>query len=395
MALIPCQVLRAAILLSYLSVLCHYKAIEMPAHQTYGGSWKFLTFIDLVIQATFFGICVLSDLSCILTKGSDSMEQERQLKKLMSLRDWMLAVLAFPVGVFVVTMFWAIYMYDRELVYPKLLDNFIPPWLTHGMHTTVLPFILIEMRTSHHNYPSRTCGLATVSSFAICYILWVCWVHHVTGIWVYPLLEHISSVSKIFFFFLFTFIINVYYICGEKLNSYIWDSDQWPYNLTRGEVATLSNLRARTDIVIKESNKGGNIVLSREYYCTEALRQLQNPVNYEKLSGNPPTLFKGEYEALRLGLGCQSMDTFSQGGASCYCHLLHAPQNTQEPPMPARKTYLAGIGGLTEKACVLIDRHLQPFVTSLESYVRDSMDILRQLDSIVVPMETPTYYFGC
>ncbi|XP_075453252.1 androgen-induced gene 1 protein isoform X17 [Ascaphus truei] len=48
MALIPCQVLRAAILLSYLSVLCHYKAIEMPAHHTYGGSWKFLTFIDLV-----------------------------------------------------------------------------------------------------------------------------------------------------------------------------------------------------------------------------------------------------------------------------------------------------------------------------------------------------------
>ncbi|XP_073483527.1 androgen-induced gene 1 protein isoform X3 [Aquarana catesbeiana] len=99
MALIPCQVLRAAILLSYLSVLCHYKAIEMPAHQTYGGSWKFLTFIDLVIQAVFFGICVLSDLSYLLTKGSDSLEQERQLKKLRFLRDWMLAVLAFPVGV--------------------------------------------------------------------------------------------------------------------------------------------------------------------------------------------------------------------------------------------------------------------------------------------------------
>ncbi|XP_076999470.1 androgen-induced gene 1 protein isoform X4 [Tamandua tetradactyla] len=47
MALVPCQVLRAAILLSYCSVLCNYKAIEMPSHQTYGGSWKFLTFIDL------------------------------------------------------------------------------------------------------------------------------------------------------------------------------------------------------------------------------------------------------------------------------------------------------------------------------------------------------------
>ncbi|XP_075720454.1 androgen-induced gene 1 protein isoform X2 [Rhinoderma darwinii] len=192
MALIPCQVLRVAILLSYLSVLCHYKAIEMPAHQTYGGSWKFLTFIDLVIQAVFFGICVLSDLSCLLTKGSDNQEQERQLKKLISLRDWMMAILAFPVGV----------------------------------HTTVLPFILIEMRTTHYQYPRRNNGIATVCGFSICYILWVCWVHHVTGVWVYPLLEYFSPLAKIIFFLLVTVIINIYYVLGEKLNSYIWDLDK-------------------------------------------------------------------------------------------------------------------------------------------------------------------------
>ncbi|XP_069054289.1 androgen-induced gene 1 protein isoform X3 [Lepisosteus oculatus] len=133
MALIPSQVLRLAILLSYFSILCNYKAIDMPAHQTYGGSWKFLTFIDLVIQAVFFGVCVLTDLSSLLMKGSESQEQERQLKKLISLRDWMMAVLAFPVGVFVVTMFWTLYLYDRDLVYPRLLDNFIPQWLNHGM----------------------------------------------------------------------------------------------------------------------------------------------------------------------------------------------------------------------------------------------------------------------
>ncbi|XP_030304177.1 androgen-induced gene 1 protein isoform X3 [Calypte anna] len=50
MALVPCQVLHAAILLSYCSILCNYKAIDMPAHQTYGGSWKFLTFIDLSLN---------------------------------------------------------------------------------------------------------------------------------------------------------------------------------------------------------------------------------------------------------------------------------------------------------------------------------------------------------
>uniref|UniRef100_A0A8C7WWR0 Androgen-induced gene 1 protein n=1 Tax=Oryzias sinensis TaxID=183150 RepID=A0A8C7WWR0_9TELE len=95
----------------------------------FGHSWKF----GGVIQATFFGLCVLIDVSSLLTNGGDSREQERQHRKLIGLRDWIMAVLAFPVGAFVVFTFWTLYLYDRELVYPKLLDNFIPQWLNHGM----------------------------------------------------------------------------------------------------------------------------------------------------------------------------------------------------------------------------------------------------------------------
>ncbi|XP_040139345.1 androgen-induced gene 1 protein isoform X9 [Ictidomys tridecemlineatus] len=199
MALVPCQVLRVAILLSYCSILCNYKAIEMPSHQTYGGSWKFLTFIDL----------------------------------------------------FVVSVFWTIYACDREMIYPKLLDNFIPGWLNHGMHTTVLPFILIEMRTSHHQYPSRSSGLTAICTFSVGYILWlnvgvhqpqeismwstghsevprvrVCWVHHVTGMWVYPFLEHIGPGARIIFFGSTTILMNFLYLLGEVLNNYIWDTQR-------------------------------------------------------------------------------------------------------------------------------------------------------------------------
>lgn len=39
-------------------------------------------------------------------------------------------------------------------------------------HTTVLPFILIEMRTSHHAYPSRSSGLTAICTFSVGYILW-------------------------------------------------------------------------------------------------------------------------------------------------------------------------------------------------------------------------------
>ncbi|KAG7231590.1 hypothetical protein INR49_011494, partial [Caranx melampygus] len=170
MALIPSQVLRVAILLSYFSILCHYKALDMPAHQTYGGSWKFLTFIDLVIQAVFFGLCVLIDVSSLLTKAGDSREQERQLRKLIGLRDWMMAVLAFPVGAFVVFTFWSLYLYDRDLVYPRLLDNFIPQWLNHGM---------------------------------------------VTGVWVYPVLERITPLARVVFFSAMTVVICIFYVLGD------------------------------------------------------------------------------------------------------------------------------------------------------------------------------------
>ncbi|KAJ8797308.1 hypothetical protein J1605_017536 [Eschrichtius robustus] len=67
MALVPCQVLRVAILLSYCSILCNYKAIEMPSHQTYGGSWKFLTFIDLQLDQTTL---IMSGLSPIRPQGA-------------------------------------------------------------------------------------------------------------------------------------------------------------------------------------------------------------------------------------------------------------------------------------------------------------------------------------
>ena len=59
----------------------------------------FLPLLLQVIQAVFFGVCVLTDLSSLLTKGSESQEQERQLRKLIGLRDWMMSVLAFPIGV--------------------------------------------------------------------------------------------------------------------------------------------------------------------------------------------------------------------------------------------------------------------------------------------------------
>ncbi|KAK3522339.1 hypothetical protein QTP86_006506 [Hemibagrus guttatus] len=54
----------------------------------------------------------------------------------------------------------------------------------------------------------------------------MCWVYNVTGVWVYPLLEHIDTLSRAVFFICLTALTSLYYIIGEILNNYIWDSSR-------------------------------------------------------------------------------------------------------------------------------------------------------------------------
>lgn len=57
-----------------------------------------------------------------------------------------------------------------------------------------------------------------------------CWVHQVTGVWVYPVLERITPLARVMFFSAMTVVICVFYTLGEILNSYIWDQ---PHTGTR------------------------------------------------------------------------------------------------------------------------------------------------------------------
>lgn len=197
-------------------------ALGHGAH-TYGGRWKYLTFINQVLQTVFFGVCVLADLAPQFVSGKN-----RLGVFLVSLRDYIFSVLAFPVGVFVVTSFWSIYSYDRELVYPLVLDSFIPQWLNHAMHTYVLPLLLIELVACSHQYPSKKKGLLALSIFCFSYVSWLLWVHWASGIWVYPILEKLDVVGMSLFFAASFLIILPFYLLGESLTRLLWGARKSP-----------------------------------------------------------------------------------------------------------------------------------------------------------------------
>ena len=54
---------------------------------------------------------------------------------LRRLEDGLYASLAFPIGVFVGVVFWTLFAIDREVVYPTVVDAYIPAHMNHLMHT--------------------------------------------------------------------------------------------------------------------------------------------------------------------------------------------------------------------------------------------------------------------
>lgn len=191
--------------------------------EDYGGKFKFLTFLNCCIQTLYFGLTVINDLCGSNTRPSDKTANKSSLQRF---RDFFLATIVFPVGLFVVMTFWGIYAVDRELVYPKALDKVIPPWLNHIMHTTILPFLLVEKYIAYHQYPSRKTGIATMLFFALLYLTWILWIAFHANIWVYPILKVLQPHQRAVFIIVLLFLFVSLYLLGEAINKFFWGKER-------------------------------------------------------------------------------------------------------------------------------------------------------------------------
>ncbi|KAA0718269.1 Androgen-dependent TFPI-regulating protein [Triplophysa tibetana] len=195
-----------------------------PGLFVYGGPWKYLTFLNPVLQMVFFGLGSLNDLQPV---GKDSKKSSLSLCK-----DLLFSVFVFPVGVFVVLLFWLIYTYDRNLVYPASMDTIFPSWLNHAMHTGVLPILLGEILLEPHYYPKTKHGLSALGVIGLGYLGWVIWVYQTVGVWVYPILGMFSSAGLAVFFFLNMLVVSLLYFLGQTLNRKVWGRDHPGINRT-------------------------------------------------------------------------------------------------------------------------------------------------------------------
>uniref|UniRef100_A0A8C6V001 Uncharacterized protein n=1 Tax=Neogobius melanostomus TaxID=47308 RepID=A0A8C6V001_9GOBI len=141
----------------------------------------------------------------------------------------------------------------------------------------------------------------------------------------------------------------------------------------------LKTLKEDKSIVIKGADKGGAIViLNRSPYINEVQCQLNNTNFYRKLDHNPTLEFKNRIRG-KLDQLLENEDLTKQE------HTFMTVDNPVIPVLyilpkihktyvdtPPGRTIVPAIGSLTENISAFVDHFLQPLVTALPSYVKDS-----------------------
>lgn len=209
----------------YLTVMYyeHMQTRKIPGYNTYGGRYKFLTQINMVLQTVFFVLSLVADLASKPSRGRGK-SKPHELGRIERIRDYLYASLAFPVATFISVMFWSLYFIDRELIYPKFLDEVVPPFTNLVQHLFISFWIVVDGVLTCHRYPYTKDALAGVSLFGLCYMAWVFWVANHAKFWIYPVLAVLSTVQRVLFFVLCFGMIFLFFFLGRWLHNLRWTS---------------------------------------------------------------------------------------------------------------------------------------------------------------------------
>lgn len=157
-------------------------------------------------------------------------------------------------------------------------------------------------------------------------------------------------------------------------------------NLTYGEFQALKNLRSNNDLVIKPADKGGAIVLmDRQNYINEGLRQLNNPQFYKEIKRNPTK--KNTDDIWKFLNILKEKKLLPQHHINflipknCRTPLFYLLPKIHKKNNPGRPI-VSACDSPTEKLSMFIDSYLKPLTLKVDSYIKDTTDFLQKLNAL-------------
>ena len=177
-------------------------------------------------------------------------------------------------------------------------------------------------------------------------------------------------------------------------------------NITDGEKLAIKQLAKDKNIIIKQADKGGSIVIQNTTdYIHEAQRQLSDTNTYQKLTKDP-TVEHNELINQRIDQLTQNLEIImkmtkalkNEKPRTPLMYFLPKIHKYQTPP-PGRPICSA-TSGPTEKISALVDHFLNPLVKETDSYIEDTRDFLCKIkqnesvkpDSIIGTLDVGSLY---
>ena len=157
--------------------------------------------------------------------------------------------------------------------------------------------------------------------------------------------------------------------------------------------AALKQLKLRKDIIIKKSDKGNcTVVINREQYVKEGMRQLESCAHYTPVEKDLTQDFAQRVNNTLSKLASDgeiSRKYFEYltpmgkpGIRTAELYLLNKVHSN--PPTKARPIISAN-GCPVERLSEYVDFFLQPFVLEQHTYIKDTSDFIRKIEQITVP----------
>ena len=159
-------------------------------------------------------------------------------------------------------------------------------------------------------------------------------------------------------------------------------------NTTKGERKALHSLQKRTDIVIRPADKGSaTVVMDADKYRTEVLRQLNDEKFYKRLDHDPT---KNNTDTIRKTvIALRTKGVINEKTAQDLIetkvktpHFYTLPKIHKDPSNPPGRPIVSSIRAPTERISAFVDLNLKPLVQNLPSYIKDTKDFLRRLQSL-------------
>ena len=159
-------------------------------------------------------------------------------------------------------------------------------------------------------------------------------------------------------------------------------------NITPEESRALKELTRNRHIIIKPADKGGAVVIqNRDDYITEGLRQLQDPTFYSEQAIDLTQKHQKEIADIlddmimyqQIHISCHNYLTGGKVRTAQFYMLPKIHKTTTNPP---GRPIVSGNGCPTEKISQFIDFFLQPCVRNIRSYIKDTSDFLKMLESV-------------